>query len=112
MRRLAQQARWCRSLSHRLIQPRNGPARCEGQLSSLMRTIIWWTSRWASSWMSKASRANARQRLVQPRTMIERTAERFEIKPIYLAADTAYASAESLNWIVQATQISPHITLL
>ena len=32
--------------------------------------------------------------------MIERTEERFEIKPAYLAADTAYGSADTLNWIV------------
>ena len=38
---------------HPPIQPRNGPARCEGQLSSPMLTIISSTSSSASSWMSK-----------------------------------------------------------
>jgi hypothetical protein len=28
------------------------------------------------------------------------TAERFDLKPEYLAADTAYGSAEMLNWVV------------
>jgi hypothetical protein len=32
--------------------------------------------------------------------MIERTEQRFQIKPAYLAADTAYGSADTLNWIV------------
>jgi hypothetical protein len=35
--------------------------------------------------------------------------ERFEIKPAYLAADTAYGSADALNWIVNEKKIAPHI---
>jgi putative transcriptional regulator len=32
--------------------------------------------------------------------MIERTEECFDLKPQYLAADTAYGLAETLNWVV------------
>jgi transposase len=41
----------------------------------------------------KASRAIRQAEVGAAKTMIERTEERFEIKPIYLAADTAYGSA-------------------
>jgi hypothetical protein len=41
------------------------------------------------------------------KTMIERTEECFDLKPQYLAADTAYGSAETLNWIVNEQKIAP-----
>ena len=44
--------------------------------------------------------------------MIERTEERFDIKPAYLAADTAYGSADTLNWIVNEKKIAPHIPVI
>ena len=44
--------------------------------------------------------------------MIERTEERFDIKPAYLAADTAYGSADTLNWIVNKKKIAPHIPVI
>src|SRR5262245_4959629 len=43
------------------------------------------------------------------KTMIERTEERFGIKPERLAADTAYGSAATLDWIVTEKGIAPHI---
>ena len=46
------------------------------------------------------------------KTMIERTEERFDIKPAYLAADTAYGSADTLNWIVNKKKIAPHIPVI
>jgi hypothetical protein len=46
------------------------------------------------------------------KTMIERTEERFDIKPAYLAADTAYGSADTLNWIVNEKEIAPHIPVI
>src|ERR1044071_4240028 len=49
----------------------------------------------------KASRAIRQAEVGAARTMIERTQVRFEIKPTYLAADTAYGSADTLNWIVK-----------
>ena len=41
--------------------------------------------------------------------MIERTADRFGLKPERLAADSAYGSASSLNWLVEEQGIAPHI---
>jgi sulfatase maturation enzyme AslB (radical SAM superfamily) len=41
--------------------------------------------------------------------MLERTAERFGLKPQHLTADSAYGSAENLAWLVKEKQIAPHI---
>ncbi len=41
-------------------------------------------------------------------TMIERTEERFELKPDYLAGDVAYGTGEMLGWLVEH-DIDPHI---
>jgi hypothetical protein len=41
--------------------------------------------------------------------MIERTEERFGLKPERLAADTAYGAAPMLNWLVEEKSIAPHI---
>jgi hypothetical protein len=41
--------------------------------------------------------------------MIERTEGRFGIKPAYLAGDTAYGSADTLDWVVNEKKIEPHI---
>jgi hypothetical protein len=43
------------------------------------------------------------------RTMIERTEERFGLKPERLAANTAYGAAPMLNWLVEEKGIAPHI---
>src|SRR6478735_66843 len=48
----------------------------------------------------EASRAIRQAEVGAARTMIERTEERFDLKPDYLAADTAYGSAANLNWLV------------
>ena len=45
------------------------------------------------------------------KTMIERTEERFGLKPERLAADTAYGSAPMLNWLVEK-DIAPHIPVI
>lgn len=42
------------------------------------------------------------------RTMIERVRERNDLQPARLAADTAYGSAEMLDWLVNKQQIAPH----
>jgi len=60
----------------------------------------------------KASRAIRQAEVGAAKTMIERTEERFEIKPAYLAADTAYGSADTLNWIVNEKKIAPHIPVI
>ena len=44
--------------------------------------------------------------------MIERTEERFDIKPERLAADTAYGSGANLNWLVNDKKIAPHIPVI
>jgi hypothetical protein len=41
--------------------------------------------------------------------MLERTEERFGLKPQRLAGDTAYGAAPMLNWLVEEKQIAPHI---
>jgi len=60
----------------------------------------------------KATRAIRQAEVSAAKTMIERTQERFEIKPAYLAADTAYGSADTLNWIVNEKKIAPHIPVI
>src|SRR5262249_25685394 len=44
--------------------------------------------------------------------MIERTERRFGLKPERLAADSAYGSAATLNWIVNEKKIAPHIPVI
>jgi Transposase DDE domain len=60
----------------------------------------------------QASRAIRQAEVGAAKTMIERTEHRFELKPEYLAADTAYGSAAMLNWIVTEKKIAPHIPLI
>ncbi len=43
------------------------------------------------------------------KTMIERTEKRFSLIPERLAADTAYGSAEMLDWLVHEHGIEPHV---
>lgn len=57
----------------------------------------------------EASRAIRPAEVGAARTMIERTAERFDLKPGRLAADTAYGSARMLAWLVDEQGIAPHI---
>jgi hypothetical protein len=57
----------------------------------------------------EASRAIRQAVVGAAKTMIERTKARFDLKPTYLAADTAYGSAETLNWIVNDKKIAPHV---
>ena len=60
----------------------------------------------------EASRAIRQAEVGAAKTMIERTEERFGIKPERLAADTAYGSAANLNWLVEDKQIAPHIPVI
>lgn len=41
--------------------------------------------------------------------MIDRTENRFGLKPGYLVADSAYGSADNLAWLVKEKEIAPHI---
>jgi len=60
----------------------------------------------------EASRAVRQAEVGAARTMLERTEERFGLKPQWLAADSAYGSARTLNWLVEEKQIAPHIPVL
>jgi hypothetical protein len=60
----------------------------------------------------EASRAIRQAEVGAAKTMIERTEQRFDLKPVYLAADTAYGSAETLNWVVNEKKIAPHIPVI
>ena len=57
----------------------------------------------------EASRAIRQAEVGAAKTMIERTEERFGLKPERLAADTAYGAAPMLNWLVEKKGIAPHI---
>ena len=57
----------------------------------------------------EASRAIPQAEVGAAKTMIERTEERFGLKPERLAADTAYGAAPMLNWLVEEKGIAPHI---
>jgi transposase len=60
----------------------------------------------------EASRAIRQAEIGAAKTMIGRTEKRFGLKPEHLAADTAYGSAETLNWIVNEKKIAPHIPVI
>jgi transposase len=60
----------------------------------------------------EASRAIRQAEVGAAKTMIERTEERFGIKPERLAADTAYGSAANLSWLVNDKKIAPHIPVI
>lgn len=57
----------------------------------------------------EASRAIRQAEVGTAKTMIERTEERFNMKPKSLAADTAYGAADMLAWLVKKKGITPHI---
>jgi hypothetical protein len=56
----------------------------------------------------EASPARTYDEVVATRTMIERTDERFGLKPKRLAADTAYGTGIMLDWLIKR-EIEPHI---
>jgi len=60
----------------------------------------------------EASRAIRQAEVGAAKTMISRTEERFGLKPERLAADTAYGSAATLNWLVNEKQIAPHVPVI
>jgi IS5 family transposase len=60
----------------------------------------------------EATRAIRQAEVGAAKTMIERTQERFDIKPQRLAADTAYGSGPNLNWLVKDKDIAPHIPVI
>ena len=60
----------------------------------------------------EASRAIRQAEVGAARTMIDRTEERFGLKPRRLAADSAYGSAPTLDWLVNDKKIEPHIPVI
>lgn len=60
----------------------------------------------------EASRAIRQAEVGAAKAMVERTEERFDIKPKRLAADTAYGSGPNLNWLVKDKDIAPHIPVI
>ena len=57
----------------------------------------------------EASRAIRQAEVGAARTMINRVQDRFDLYPERLAADTAYGTAEMLQWLVHEQGIEPHI---
>src|SRR4051812_28728426 len=60
----------------------------------------------------EASRAIRQAEVGAAKTMIDRTEERFGLKPEWLTADTAYGSGKNLNWLVNGKDIAPHIPII
>src|SRR5216110_3394207 len=60
----------------------------------------------------EASRSIRQAEVGAAKTMIERTEQRFDLKPERLAADTAYGSGANLNWLVNDKKIAPHIPVI
>ncbi len=57
----------------------------------------------------EATTAVRQAEVTAARKMITRTADRFDVRPARLAADTGYGSAEMLAWLVDERAIEPHI---
>jgi transposase len=60
----------------------------------------------------EATRAIRQAEVGAAKSMIDRTEQRLGLKPQRLAADTAYGSAPTLNWIVNEKKIAPHIPVI
>lgn len=57
----------------------------------------------------EATPARTYDEVVATQVMIDRTAERFDLKPKRLIADTAYGTGRFLGWLVKDKRITPHI---
>src|SRR6516164_10156892 len=57
----------------------------------------------------EATSAHRNREVDATRTMIERTEERFALKPERLIGDMAYGAGPMLSWLVEAKRIEPHI---
>jgi transposase len=60
----------------------------------------------------EASRAVRQAEVGAASTMLERTTERFGLKPERLAADSADGSAKMLHWLVDEQKIEPHVPVI
>lgn len=57
----------------------------------------------------EATRAIRQAEVGAARTMIDRVADRFDMRPRRLCGDTAYGTASMLGWLVEERGIAPHI---
>jgi transposase len=57
----------------------------------------------------EATPARTYDEVAATRTMLDRTEQRFDLKPKRLAADTAYGTGKFLGWLVKEKKITPHI---
>ena len=57
----------------------------------------------------EATPARTFDEVAATQTMLDRTEERFDLKPKRLAADTAYGTGKFLGWLVKEKKITPHI---
>jgi len=57
----------------------------------------------------EATPARTYDEVAATQTMLDRTQERFDLKPKRLAADTAYGTGKFLGWLVKEKKIIPHI---
>src|ERR1700724_3764032 len=57
----------------------------------------------------EATTAIRQAEILAARRMIERSMERLDLHPARLIGDTAYGSAEMLNWLVHEHGIEPHV---
>ncbi len=60
----------------------------------------------------EASRSIRQGEVGAAKAMIERTEERFGIKPDSLAADSAYGSGKNLAWLIDDAKIDPYIPVI
>ena len=101
-----------RSSSRRPILLRNGRGRCEEPAFFAYADNYLIDVKFGVIMDVEASRAIRQAEVGASKTMIERTEERFGIKPKRLAADTAYGSGANLNWLVKDKDIAPHIPVI
>jgi transposase len=57
----------------------------------------------------EATPARTYDEVAATQTMLDRTQERFDLKPKRLADDTAYGTGKFLGWLVKEKKITPHI---
>lgn len=57
----------------------------------------------------EATPARTYDEVAATKTMLDRTEQRFDLKPKRLAADTAYGTGKFLGWLVKEKKITPHI---
>lgn len=60
----------------------------------------------------EATTAIRQAEVVAAKTMLDRTAEQFDVAPSRLVADAGYGSAEMVGWLVDERGIEPHVKLM